>query len=229
MRFLSNLLTLLAVAGIFLLIIAAILVIILASGLGIGWLLARIFGFSLFEGALLALVAGGVAAGAALVMRGGNERFSPAMSTSAGPDDDEEDGDYDHIPTTRFSEQGGRTFQSWCEYELSNAIYEAFQDQPKAVAFMNASQQQELAIRLAQSAVAVLKTKTVRSSSLHLTHTQIERHLKQAGQMPYDRAIMDLAVATVNDELLTNEQAYHHIIKLRLWDQTAEWWDEMDI
>lgn len=229
MRVLSNLLTLLSVAGIFLLIIAAILVIILAFGLGIGWLLARIFGFSLFEGALLALVAGGVAAGAVLVVRGGNERSPLATMTSAGLDDEDESEDYELIPSTRFSERGGRTFQSWCEYELSNAIYAAFQDQPKAVAFMNASQQQELAIRLGQSAVAVLKTKTARSTSYHLTHAQIERQLKQAGQMPYDRAIMDLAVATVNDELMTNEQAYHHIIKLRLWDQTAEWWDAEDI
>jgi hypothetical protein len=225
MRIVGNLVGFLLIILLFLVLGAIALTIILGFSVGIGWLLGRLFGFSLFEGALLALVAGIIGEGALLLARGSG-RPAQRGTTYADPDEDEEDEVYDAIPSSRFTERSGRTFQTWCEYELSNAIYSGFQDQPQQVAFMNASQQQELAIRLAQSAVAVLKGKTARSTSLHLTHAQFERQLKQVGQRPYDSGLMDMAVAAVNDELDINEEAYQHIIKLRLWNQTSDWWEE---
>ncbi|MBX7236785.1 MAG: hypothetical protein K1X65_20565 [Caldilineales bacterium] len=227
MRFISNFLSLLLVVLFFSFLGAIALTIILGFSVGISWLLGRLFGFSLFEGALLALLAAVVGEGVLLLGRGAARSAQTGKAyADLDEEEDEEDEVYDAIPPRRFTEPGGRTFQTWSEYELSNAIYTAFQDQPQQVAFMNSSQQQELAIRLAQSAVAILKGKTARSTSLHLTRAQIERHLKQAGQMPYDNALMDLAVEAVNEELDINEDAYQHIIKLRLWSQTSDWWDD---
>lgn len=230
MRFLANLLSLLLVAGIVLFIAAIVLIITLAYGLGIGWVLGRLFGLSLFEGAVLAFLASIVGGGAVLAFLRSDSTSSRRASYAGveGDNEDEKEEDYDAIPANRFTERSGRTFQTWCDYELSNSIYIAFQDNPNKVAFMNASQQQELAIRLAQSAVVILKGKSTRSTSLLLSRAQIERQLRQTGQMPYDDSIMDMAVDAMNQELELNESAYEHIIKLRLWNKEADWWNEVE-
>lgn len=230
MRFVASLFSFLLIAVIFLLLGAIALTIILAFALGIAWILGRLFGFTLFEGAVLAMLAAIIGGGVLLIIRGGSASPRSASRAAIEDDEDEEDEeDYDVIPSSRFTETSGRTFQSWCEYELSNSIYTTFQDEPKQVAFMNASQQQELAIRLAQSAVAVLKGKTGRSISLQITRTQIERQLRQTGQMPYDDGIMEMAVKAIDMELESNHSAYEHIITLRLWNKTSEWWDEVEV
>lgn len=226
MRFLTSIVGLALLAGLILLIAAIALTVVLAFGLGLGWLLSRLFGFTLFEGSVLALMAGAITAGGAIIFLRGPSPSGSARSSGVGSDDEDDDEGFIVIPPGRFTATSGRSFQTWCEYELSNAIYLAFQHEPKQVAFMNASQQQELAIRLGQSAVAVLKGKSPRGSSLQITRAQIERQLRQTGQMPYDDALMEIAVGAVNEAVALNDHDYEHIIKMRLWNQPSDWWED---
>lgn len=227
MRFITNLLGIILVVALIVLVAAVALTIILAFGIGLGWLLGRLFGFTLFEGAVLALMAGAIGATAGYLFARGDST-SLESTRLAGSNGKTEETDYEVIPPGRFIAKTGRNFQSWCEYEMSNAIYTTFQDAPKQVAFMNASQQQELAIRLAQSVVSALKTRSPRTTTLRITRAQVERQLHQVGQMPYDDGIMEMAVDAVNEELEINQDAYLHIIKLKLWSMESDWWADDD-
>ncbi len=227
MRFIINILSILLLVAFILLVAAVVLTIILAFGIGLGWILGRLFGFSLFEGAVLALMAGAIGGSAAYLFLRGDSRSTESARLS-GETRNADESEYDVIPSSRFIATTGRSFQSWCEYEMSNAIYTAFQDEPKQVAFMNASQQQELAIRLAQSVAAILKSRSPRTSIVRITRAQIERQLHQAGQIPYDDGIMTMAVDAVSEELEINQEAYLHIIKLKLWNMESDWWTDTD-
>ena len=138
---------------------------VLGFALGIGWLLTLFLPFSLFEATLLAIIA------SIVVGTFWYNLISPRFPL--GPVDDiyDEDEDYyDDIPSNRFyKSEADRTWEAWLRYHLSNSIYYEFQESPQPVASMGSKQLQELAIRLADISVDILKTKTSRTKRLNIT------------------------------------------------------------
>ncbi|MBN1218501.1 MAG: hypothetical protein JXM69_06225 [Anaerolineae bacterium] len=202
-----------------LLIVVASMALVLGFAIGIGWLMTLFLPFDLFQASLLALVAVVIAVA-----------FWRNLLVSLLPfgdldesefDEDEDENDYDQIPASRFyKKEKEKTWEQWLRYHLANSIYIEFQDSPQPVAPMGNKQLQELAIRLADMTVALLKRKSIRTTRLNINMTTLKREMSKMGQRPYDDDILRLATIAINDELDYHREDILSIIRSRLWGQT---------
>lgn len=215
--------------GAFLLLFLIILVIalvmqavVLAWGIGVGWLLTLFLPLSLFEGALLGLISAGMVAFA--LQRILSSEISPFSDYD---DDDDElfdilDG-YEVIPESRFyKDKGGKTWEAWVKHEIANGIYEEMQGSDVSFGSMGKQQLQELAIRLADIGVAVLKTKA-KNRTLRVTISNLRSQMKKINQRPYDNDILELAVEAINDELEYEETI--DVVRGKMWKQSCDMFD----
>jgi len=209
----------------FLIILAAVLVIqaiALGWAIGIGWLLTLFLPFSLFEGTLLGLISVGMVAFAL------QRIFSSEISPFSDYDDDEDDlvdvlDGYEVIPENRFyKDKGGKTWEAWVKHEIANGIYEEMQDSDITFASMGKQQLQELAIRLADIGIAVLKTKA-KNRTLRVTVANLRNRMKKINQRPYDDDILELAAEAINDELEYEETI--DVVRGKLWQQPCDMFD----
>jgi hypothetical protein len=207
--------------GIFLLIlliIVASMALVLGFAIGIGWLMTLFLPFDLFQASLLTLVAAVIAVA-----------FWRNLLVSLLPfgdldesefDEDEDDNDYDQIPASRFYiKEKEKTWEQWLRYHLANSIYIEFQDSPQPVAPMGNKQLQELAIRLADMTITLLKRKSSRTTRLNVNMATLKREMNKMGQRPYDDDILRLATIAINDELDYHHEDILSIIRSRLWGQ----------
>lgn len=146
--------TILSLIVILLIALVVGLVMLLELSLLVGWLLMLLLPFTLFEGTLLGLVAL-IAIGALAVnfLKG-----MPLPDTISAPDQYD---NFKQIPEERvFKSERGRTLENQYRIEIANRIYEEFQNAPSQFSSMNDRQQQELALRLAEIALVILKKQT---------------------------------------------------------------------
>lgn len=197
-----------------LLVIIISLALVLGIAMGLGWLVLLFLPFTLFEATLLVLVA---------FIPVGFFWYNIMVSISdfaAEPYDDYEE--YE-IPATRFFEtEQDKTWEAWFRFQIANSIYDEFQISPQPVAPMGDKQLQELAIRLADTAMSLLKSKTTRAKRLTITLNALKRQMTKAGQRPYDDDILRLAVEAINDTLDFQEEVLRHVIQHKLWNSRYE-------
>ncbi|NOX63353.1 MAG: hypothetical protein GXP42_15620 [Chloroflexi bacterium] len=205
----------------------------LAAAIGIGWVLMQFLPFTLFEGSLLGFIALIVAAPlAARFFRFMTKPDIDANNLSRSLLDDLLEDEWEEqryeeeetemlIPAERFF-RGAPTWEQWLEHHFANEIYEAFIQNPTQLKPMNERQQQELAIRLAEVAIQVLKKKPPSTRRLRITREQLEQTLHKQGQQPYDGDIMDLATDALAETLHLYEEEIIYIIRSKAWTQPTD-------
>jgi hypothetical protein len=220
-----------------LLIVLLVLVLVLAAhvlllgwAIGLGWVLARFLPFSLFEGTLLALIAAGIIAFFAQRLLASGA--VPPPDYYYDEDDDEDDfwdeleafeDDY-KIPETRFYKtKADKTWEAWLHFEIANTIYDDLQLAPYSITRMGEQQLQELAIRLADVGIAVVKKKPGHTKQLKVTVTALRRQMTKMDQKPYDDEILRLAVQSINEALQYEETL--EVFQENLWDERCEMFD----
>lgn len=212
--FLLRLLVLLAVG----LILLILLSLVLSLSLGLGWVLTRVVPVSLAEGAGLVLLAG-------LLLFFLLHGFLSSIFQATGEASEEtveEEIELRAIPPTRIAPTPGeRTWENWLRYRLAQSIYEAFQLEPRTIGNMRDAEQQELAIRLADAGVALLKRRTPQGR-LNITKGQLERYFREIGQQPYDAEILALASSMMTAEASLYEETIRHILRQQLWTRVSD-------
>lgn len=197
---------------VFLVILAALV----GISVGIGWVLTLILPFSLFEGTLLGILVGALAAA------GTHEFFS--LPPPYAPDDLDPYGE--GIPVDRFyDEEEDKTWENWFRWNFADVIYEDLLTSPRWIQSMSAPELQELAIELADAAVAALKKKSPRAERMRLGYGALKQEMDRPDRPSYDEDLLDLVVLAVNLELGPFEDVLRTVISNRLWNKpTDETW-----
>ena len=196
------------------LVVIISLALFIGLSLGIGWLLTLFLPFSLFEATLLGMLAAVVTA---LVW------YSIFRSLFVSEFMDEDESEPDEIPESRFWESPvDRTWKNWFRYVLANSVYEGFFDSPSVLTVMKEKQLQELSIRLADTALGGLETKSPRTKRLRVSKGMLKQQLIKMGQQPYDDDILGAAVAAMNVDLRLLEESLRTAIREQLWDEPKE-------
>jgi hypothetical protein len=196
---------------------------VVAVALGAGWLLRLFLPFSLFEATLLgALFAVLTIYFVFWVFR----NFGPPMAFQLGDVEEDEreiaSRAYKTIPTTRFYKTPAeRTWTAWLRYELANDIYAEFQDAPHTLSNMNDRQLQELAIRLADMTLSLLKRKTARTKNLNVTLGALRQEMQRQGQRAYDDDILRLALNAIHLNTDFYQAELLDLIREGGWDDPA--------
>ncbi len=198
-------------------LVILLLALVLGIAIGLGWLLTLFLPFTLFEGTILVMAASAII---------GTVGYNLVRALSDFEDEDadeEEDEYYDDIPASRFFKTAKeRTWETWCRYEIANDIYVEFQAAPKRITPMGDRQLQELAIRLADTAVAILKAKSSRAKRLEITKAALERQMTKSGQRPYDDDILGLAVDAIGESVSYYYEDFIAVIQGRLWNEPTD-------
>ncbi len=193
---------------------------VIGAAVGLGWIITRLLPFSLFEATLLSMIA--------LVIT--RTIWSSLLSSIEpfGPDEGDEYEEepeldlLDEIPPSRFYRtDADRTWENWFRYILANTTYEDLLDLG-GFAQMNDRQLQELSIRLADAAIAGLKTKSPRTKRLRVTRGILRHELTKMGQQPYDDDILDTAVDAINDELGDLQEELRDVIRGKSWNEPMD-------
>lgn len=213
------------------------------------WIMARllmlIFPFSLFEAMLLSTFFSSFATYALMRFHGITEdvhgeikeieksstlhnHFRTARLSDIELDRSDFDrDDYKYISDTRFyKDSSERTWENWLRKEIANDIYAEFQQKSKAVSNLNDTQSQELAVRLAEFGVNILKRKTSRTRKLTITKNQLTREVEKNGQRAYDDMIIRLAVAAQNMNMGFYYDTLIEVVRNNQWNQQATIDDE---
>jgi len=199
-----------------LILVLASMALVLGFAISIGWLITLFLPFSLFEASLLALIASVVVGSSWYYLLG-------SMLGLRGEMLDEDyyetyDDDFDQIPPDRFYQSGNdKTWEAWLRYHLANSIYLEFQESPQPVAPMGKKQIQELAIRLADMSVDILKTKSARAKRLNISAATLKKQMSKIGQRPYDDDILGLAAIAINTEVSYHYEELMRVIRTKLW------------
>lgn len=203
-------------------LVILLLALVLGIAIGLGWLLTLFLPFTLFEGSLLVMAASAIIGTVGYNLVRALFDFIPRLSDFED-EDDEEDEYYDEIPTSRFFKTSAeQTWETWFRYGIANDIYVEFQAAPKRIAPMGDRQLQELAIRLADTAIAILKAKTSRAKQLEITKAALQRQMTKTGQRPYDDDILNMAVNAIGESLDDYYEDFIDVIRGRLWNEPTD-------
>ncbi len=210
------------------LIIAVVSIsLVLGFAIGVGWIITLILPFTLFEASLLALIT------SIVVGTFWNNILNPSSRFGFNPfDDDEEEDEYEyeedfkHIPTTRFyNTPTDKTWDAWLNHQLADAIYIEFQETPHAAGLTNDTQQQELAIRLAEIAMSILKAKNSRAKQLTVSMSALKKQMTKRGQRPYDDDILRVATTAINADLDYYYDELIPIVHAKRWQSPCDIFD----
>lgn len=121
------------------------------------------------------------------------------------------------IPYSRFVQDaldktGGAIFG----YIVANAIYRRIDETPSVKGSMSNVEVQELSVRLADAIALVLRRKPAHTIRYEVTVSGLRGAFNKMGQQPYDGDILELAVAVVNEEMMTNLELAD-IVRNRRW------------
>lgn len=203
----------LSIIVIFILVLCS-MVLVLGFAIGVGWLMTLFLPFSLFEASLLALIASIVVGSSWYYLLGSLLGLRGEVSD----EDYYEEDDFDQIPPDRFyRSHTDKTWEAWLRHHLANSIYYEFQESPQPVAPMGKKQIQELAIRLADLSVDILKSKSVRAKRLNISATTLKKQMTKIGQRPYDDDILGLAAIAINSEVSYHYEELLRVIHTKLW------------
>jgi len=211
-----------------LIILAVLLMLALSTGLllgwamGLGWLLSRLVSsLTLFEATLLALLPTLLFAHRLLNML--SETVSSYSEQQSGEEESYElvseddyfaNEDVYPIPLSQFTKGQRLVGEHVVLLEFANGIYHRLQATPGSVGLMGDAQVQQLAIRLAEFAVKVVKSK--RSGQLKVSMTALNKQMEKDGQRPYDKDILSLAADEVN-QLLDDDEDVMMVTRSKAW------------
>lgn len=200
-----------------LLIFVVGLALLIGISLGLGWLLTLFLPFTLFEGSLLAMIAVFVV-GAGFVMFFRTAPFGDTLSSNRL----DIDNDYKDIPEDRvYKSDADRTWENHYRHEMANQIYTEFQDAPTQLSSMGDKQMQELALRLSEIALAILKAKSPRATQLKITRAALVKQMQKMDQQPYGDDILELAMIGINDFIFENYDDLRESIESKDWRDKA--------
>lgn len=213
------------IASFFVVLIAGILAMAILFGwsLGWGWIWSRFLPLTLFEASLLTMLATFAVIFSVVRFFGGphTNSFVDLPDYEDWEEDDEEE--YT-IPTTRFwKRMENRTREKVFHYVLSNEIYDNASLTPQARGLMNDQQLQELAIRLGEIAIQVLKRKRRNVRTLAINVGQLRQEMQKMGLQPYDDDMLRLTAETVNDLLEEDEEEigfFADMIRNKRWQES---------
>jgi hypothetical protein len=214
-------LTVVLVVLLVLLLLALAIGVILLWSLGLGWLVARLAPLELFQATLLVLLP------TLLFVNKIISFFADAIA-SYNRSSKLDDIDYRDLPLTsyfddeetypigleQFTKGKAPVGEDIVMLEFANGIYHRLQDTPGSVGLMGESQVRQLAIRLAEFAVMVVKNK--RSGNYQISLTALKKQMEREGQRPYDSDILRLAVEEVN-ELLDSDEDVVMVTRDKAW------------
>jgi hypothetical protein len=203
-------------------IVLVVIVVGMVSFLGlsllVGWLLTLIVPFTLFEGTLLgliALIALGVLA--VNILKG-----MPLPNLDGASLSDDFD-NYKEIPEERiFKTEQDHTLENQYRYEMTNRVYGEFQENSSEFTTMNDKQQQELALRLADIALTILKQKPATAARLNISKAAIKKQMQKMKQQPYSDDILDTALSGLNDYIFENFEDLSESIRLKDWQTRTD-------
>ncbi len=112
-----------------------------------------------------------------------------------------------------------RTWEGWFRFELANRLYDALVAVPRLTGRLDKTQRQELAIRLTDIGIALLKAKTGRGRQVRTRLADWQAQMTKQGLKPYDEALLRLAMTTLHHTLAT--PLFEHVVRAKLWDQPA--------
>jgi hypothetical protein len=142
-------------------------------------------------------------------------------------EEEEEEQSYQTIAKSRFYQQEQeRTWESWLREELANDIYIEFQDAPDTVDTLSDPQTQEMAIRLADAAINILKRRTSRARRLAVTLADFQRELQRIGQRAYNDEMLNMVLLATNMNLHYYANILKNVIYNRRWNEPATLPDE---
>lgn len=199
---------LLAGFGLFVVIGVVLIALILLWSLGLGWLLSVLLPLDLFEGGLLAMLAS----------MGAVYAISVFMKTGPPLDEDDlEDDELDPVPEERFFKTPAeKTWARWIAFMAANTIYYELEDAPIADT-IEKPQQQELAARLAEISVDVLKARSPNSSRTRVSIADLKKQMDSAGLKAYDDDTLAAGAAGFNDDMA--HPLLHRVMQGKLWDK----------
>ena len=190
------------------------LALVLGIFLLIGWLLTLFLPFSLFEGALLSMIAG--------LVTGILWHTLLRSGISGESEEDEYDSEADEIPGSRFwGTPAERTWENWFRYIIANSVYEDLLNSPHWVEIMSEENLQDLCIGLADAALEILKAKSPRSTRLRVSKGSLKREMVKMGHPSYQDGILNPAVSAVNAVLVPMEGVLRQIVIEQSWDEPA--------
>ena len=217
-RILSGLLFWLFLAFIGLIIIT----VIIAWSVGVGWLVAKLLPFTLFEATLLAMLASLLAifmVGRLMNLSNEAELEDTAVSSDTFPPGSfvlPEDG----IPASRFVQsEEDETDESWFRYQIANDIYDDLLAELDLDATMGETQVKELAVRLTDVVTAVFKArpKKPRSQRVSITVAQLKKQMDKMELRPYDNDILKTTANAVNERLSYDDELAD-IVRQKTWN-----------
>ncbi len=200
-------------------------VLLSALAVGVGRALQRaVPTFSLFEATLLSLFFGLVTG---YILRGLVRLFVPIELREQTPVDPAEPAkeavaaeSYHTIPAERFyHSEAERTWEAWLRSELANDIYIEFQEKPNTVSNLNSVQIQDLAIRMADAGLNIIKRETGRARRLKTSLKDLRQELNEMGQRHYEDAVLRLALAAINMNMNFFGDKLRELIGTQRWNQ----------
>ncbi len=187
------------------------LALVLGIFLLIGWLLTLFLPFSLFEGALLSMIASLIIGIIYTIVRFG-----------ASGEEDEHDVVEDEIPGDRFwNTPAERTWENWFRYIIANSVYEDLTDLPHWEEVMGEADLQSLCIGLADASLEILKAKSPRATRMRVSKGSLKHEMVKMGHPAYQDGILNPAVAAVNVALMPVEGLLRQIVREQTWDEPA--------
>lgn len=203
-----------AILPVLLTVIAVIISLALVLGifLFLGWLLTLFLPFSLFEGALLSMIA--------CLVTGSLWQTLWRFRTSG--EEDENDIEEDEIPGSRFwSTPAERTWENWFRYIIANSVYEDLTDSPHWEEVMGEADLQSLCIGLADASLEILKAKSPRATRMRVSKGSLKHEMVKMGHPAYQDGILNPSVAAVNVALMPVEGLLKQIVREQSWDEPA--------
>ncbi|HEX6385585.1 MAG TPA: hypothetical protein VF177_13020 [Anaerolineae bacterium] len=203
--------------AVFLLMAAVGIVLLLGWSIGLGWLLTRLIPvFTLFEASLLVMFA------SIAIAHLGSRLTVPMPDNEV--EEELEDEEESPIPAGRFyKSEAEKTGEALLRYRLANSIYLDLDEQPRTTGMMSESQLEELAIRLTDIAVAILKRKSKPAGRIAVTIPALVREMEKRGQRPYDDDILKVAVASINEQLFFDLDLLE-VVREKGWDKPVPDW-----
>ncbi|MCL4868002.1 MAG: hypothetical protein KJ063_03455 [Anaerolineae bacterium] len=193
--------------------------IVIGWSLLLAWPLSRWLPISLGEGAILTSIASFIATLVWYrILDLGRPSVAPIQYVSSEENEDDDGLWYEEdypIPSQRFAPtHNERTGENWLRYDLANELALAIDDTPAAKGLMNEKQIHELAIRLSNMIVTMVKDKP--EVALHINLPTLKKQMSKMGLSPYDDAILRVTLQTWKEEIDYPE--VRELIYEQLWD-----------
>ncbi|MCP4426709.1 MAG: hypothetical protein GY803_19630 [Chloroflexi bacterium] len=187
--------------------------VILAWSLGLGWVITQFLPLTWFEASLLTMIASIV-----IIYIGWHLLQMPT------PLDASSDNDLalfeSAIPIKRFRENAGdERAEVWFRHEIANDIYWEFEDTSSVANSMSDVEMKEVAIRITDIVVGLLKQQKKHGQRIRITKTQLKREMDKIGQRPYDDDILTTVTRSVNMSL-SDDPELATIVRQKDWDET---------